>query len=159
LLEQSGDNQIDIPGADRGGRGILATSVGFEPPPGFRVDDRDALADDISTAADHTMRVVAACSRGDLMALKRVAADRPYDRSGAPASSRDQHRRFGHAVEGTHHPRLERPITDLTVGQPRRDVARALIELCERQNRFFLPLIRQEYVGAVVRLLRGPITK
>src|SRR5215468_399688 len=36
-----------------------------------------------------------------------AAADRPYDRSGAPASSRDQHRRFGHAVEGTHHPRLE----------------------------------------------------
>src|SRR5437870_13629940 len=51
------------------------------------------------------------------------------------------------------------PITDLTVSQPRRDVTRALIELCERQNRFFMPLIRQEYVGAVVGLLRGPITK
>ena len=50
-------------------------------------------------------------------------------------------------------------ITDLTVGQSRRHITGALIELCERQNRFFLPLIRQEYVGAIVRLLRGPITK
>src|SRR5262249_1519063 len=51
------------------------------------------------------------------------------------------------------------PITDLTVAQSCRHLTGALIELCERQNRFFLPLIRQEYVGAVVRLLRGPITK
>src|SRR5262249_1898061 len=50
-------------------------------------------------------------------------------------------------------------ITDLTVRQPRRDVTHTLIELCERQNGLFTPLIRQEYVGAVVRLLRGSITK
>ena len=50
-------------------------------------------------------------------------------------------------------------ITDLTVGQSRGHVTGALIELCERQNRFFLPLVRQEYIGAIVRLLRSPITK
>src|SRR5262249_33885655 len=51
------------------------------------------------------------------------------------------------------------PITDLTVSQSCRHLVGALIELCERENRFFMSLIRQEYVGAVVRLLRGPITK
>src|SRR5262249_49181959 len=55
----------------------LADAVGFEPPPGFRIDDRDALADNISAAADHTMRVLAVGSSGNLMALKRVAADGP----------------------------------------------------------------------------------
>jgi len=81
--------------------------VGCEPPPGFRIDDRDALADNISAAADHTMRIVAACGSGNAMALKGLAADRPYDRPGAPASSRDQYCRFGHAIERAHGPRLE----------------------------------------------------
>src|SRR6516225_2739915 len=58
----------------------LADVVGCEAPPGFRIDDRDALADNISAAADHTMRIVAACGSGNAMALKCLAADRPYDR-------------------------------------------------------------------------------
>src|SRR5215813_13135638 len=59
--------------------------VGFEPPPGFRIDDRDALADNISAASDHTMRIVVTSGSSNLMALKGLAADRPYDRPGAPA--------------------------------------------------------------------------
>jgi hypothetical protein len=81
--------------------------VGCEPPPGFRIHDRDALADNISAAADYTMRIVVARGSGNLMALKGFAADRPYDRPGAPASSRNQYCRFGHAVERAHGPRLE----------------------------------------------------
>src|SRR5262249_61019729 len=85
----------------------LADVVGFEPPPGFRIDDRDALADNISAASDHTMPIVVASGNSNLMALKGLAADRPYDRPGAPASSRDQYCRFGHAVERAYGPRLE----------------------------------------------------
>src|SRR5438876_10066779 len=50
-------------------------------------------------------------------------------------------------------------ITDLTVSQSCRHVAGATIELCKCQNGFFIPLIGQENAGAVVRLLRSPMTK
>src|SRR5437899_12030468 len=76
----------------------LADVVGCEPPPGFRIHNRDALADNISAAADHTMRIVVACGGADLMALKALAADRPYDRPGAPASPGAQYCRFGPPV-------------------------------------------------------------
>src|SRR5439155_6376222 len=73
----------------------LADAVGFEPPPGFWIDDRDALADDISAAADHTMGIFPDGGSSYLMALKRVAADGACDRPCGSASSRIQHSTFG----------------------------------------------------------------
>src|SRR5262245_40071634 len=89
--------------------------------------------------------------------IERAVAPREHHRYGDDA--RQQTTKIGNDEIKPRSEQQQGPITDLTVGQSCRHLTRVPIELCERQNRFFLPLIRQEYVGAVVRLLRGPITK
>ena len=77
----------------------LADLVGGEPPPALRIDNRDALADEVAAAAHHAMRIIRAGGRSEFMTLKCVAADGAYDRTATPGGSGDQQCRFCHAVE------------------------------------------------------------
>ena len=51
----------------------------------------------------------------------------------------------------------ERPITYLTVGQPCRHLPARRASSANVKTASSSPLIRQEYVGAIVPLLRGPM--
>src|SRR5262245_44184843 len=94
-----------------------------------------------------------ACAR-----IKRAVAPREhqrnwnYTRQQTPEVTNDKVKPGPKQKEGT--------ITSLTAfGQPCRHHTSSLKELPERQNRFFLSLVRHEHVGAIVRLLSRAMTK
>src|SRR5262245_36451495 len=89
--------------------------------------------------------------------IERAVTPGEHHRHGDDA--RQQTTKIGNDEIKSRSEQQEGPITDLTVDQSCRQVTGALIDLCERQNRLLLPVIRQEYAGATVRLLRGSITK
>src|SRR6516165_673077 len=84
----------------RPGRPHFADQARSEPPPALRVDDGETLPNELATATDETVSVLAERRGNHLIALQGIAAEALRHRCGAPLTCRDQQSRFGHAVGG-----------------------------------------------------------